>query len=148
MPGVEDRLVHGREQIIRNLQAFPEELRQKALVRGVMAGGRVIRDDARARVRVRTGHLQKSIVVQRRRTEHKFDISVSIGIKPKTAARKYAHLEEFGRSATTVKSTGMKVGPTKPNPFLRPAADSNDAAVLEAVFGAVDKFMRKQGVPA
>lgn len=143
MPATTDTVVHGRAELVARLRALPEEIRQKALASGVMAGARVLRDDARQRAPVRKGGLRDSIVHKRKKTHNKYDIAASVGIKRGTDPRRYAHLVEFGRSATVVKSTGMRVGPVAPRPFLRPAADSNDAAVLEAVRAAVLKRLDK-----
>lgn len=143
MAAATDQLVHGHTELVARLRDLPEQIRQKALGTGVMAGALVIRNDARRRAPVRRGQLRDSVVHKRRKTTNKYDIGASVGIKRGTPARRYAHLVEFGRSATVVKSTGRPVGPVAPRPFLRPAADSNDAAVLEAVRASVTKRLDK-----
>lgn len=154
MPRVDDlemsARVVGVQEIIDRIGSLQGEVTQQALRRSLAAGARVLRDEARRLVPVRTGSLKRSIVsgtttikvgstrvpiarvtIARKsfaarassRGTHRLAQGATGGrIQP----RKYAHLVEFG----TVSAP--------PRSFMRRAADtkrSQALAVVERVMG-------------
>lgn len=142
----------GVQEVIDRISELSGQVTQQALRRGLYAGARVFRDEARRRVPVRTASLKRSIVAQTRTIRVGKDRipAVVVTIARKSFAgqatargthrvaqgatggriqpRRYAHLVEFG----TVRA--------KPRPFMRPAADTKRREAL----AAVERVMREE----
>lgn len=74
--------VRGFEGLFDNLQKVKTELRQRIAQNAVNAGARVIRDEARTRVPVRTGRTQRQIRVITRRTGlGVHEVAASVGLR-------------------------------------------------------------------
>lgn len=156
MPRVEDQEMSARvvgvQEIIDRIGSLHGEVTQQALRRSLAAGARVLRDEARSLVPVRTGSLKRSIVSDTRnikvgsrrvpiarvtiarksfagkasaRGTHRMAQGATGGrIQP----RRYAHLVEFG----TVR--------TRPRSFVRRALDTKRPQAL----AVVERVMREE----
>lgn len=128
-------------QAIENrLKALPSHIQAKVVKRAARAGAKVIADDAKSRVPIRSGLLRKSIAVVKKskRYTKQGHVSYLVTTKKKTKFRVagivgnqsvqlrvtgyayYAHMIEFG----TVKMP--------PNPFMRPAFEGSAQESIDA----------------
>lgn len=148
MPSINDKIVLNFKDVREKLAGLPKRLKNSAIRKGVYAGAKVIRDEARARVPVDTGALRSTIVAQTNKTKGG-EISASVGIRRKKfsrgaragrSPRRYAHLVEFG----TVRAGAQ--------PFMRPAMDTSMGRVVEVIAATIraqlDKETAKRSGPA
>ncbi|AVG16327.1 hypothetical protein CFN79_10975 [Chromobacterium vaccinii] len=137
--------VHGLDLVMRHLDAVPRKLQRKILRRGLRKGAALVRDEARRRVRRRSGLLAKSITVASSRgSGQRGAVAYKIGLRSRAwygRYLEYGHVKrgrgqkiaggERRRAATreVLKGAGQFV---PPYPFMRPAADKLPRA-LDAV---------------
>ncbi|MFK5976893.1 MAG: HK97 gp10 family phage protein [Sulfurovum sp.] len=127
-------------QAIRTrLQVLPAHIQSRVVVGATRRAAKVIADDAKARVPVRTGLLKKTIGVKRKSKKYtkqnhvsylvtskktKFRVAGRIGSQAVqlriTASAFYSHMVEFG----TVNMS--------PRPFLRPAYEGSAQKAIDA----------------
>lgn len=106
--------VHGLDNLIRKIEGLPPEL-EKQIRRHILKTANKVRNNAKARVPVRTGALKKSI----RAKYEKDKLSATIGPRGKNAW--YAHFVEFG----TVRS--------RAKPFMNPAWEQERQPYLDGM---------------
>ncbi|MFK7089403.1 HK97-gp10 family putative phage morphogenesis protein [Chromobacterium violaceum] len=137
--------IHGLERMMRHLDAVPRKLQRKILRRGLRKGAALVRDEARRRVRRRSGLLAKSITVASSRgSGQRGAVAYKVGLRSRAwygRYLEYGHVKrgrgekiaggERRRAATreVLKGAGQFV---PPYPFMRPAADKLPRA-LDAV---------------
>ncbi|OQS45862.1 hypothetical protein B0T49_20890 [Chromobacterium violaceum] len=130
---------------MRHLDAVPRNLQRKILRRGLRKGAALVRDEARRRVRRRSGVLAKSITVASSRGNgQRGVVAYKVGLRSRAwygRYLEYGHVKrgrgqkiaggERRRAATreVLKGAGQFV---PPYPFMRPAADKLPRA-LDAV---------------
>ena len=134
--------VIGMDNILRQLDAVPRNLQRKILRRGLRKGAVPVRDEARRRVRRRSGLLAKSIVIASSRgSGQRGAIAYKVGLRSRAwygRFLEYGHVArgrgqkiaggERRRTATreVLKGAGQFV---RPYPFMRPAAEKLPDAV-------------------
>jgi HK97 gp10 family phage protein len=118
-------------RLVRALAAIDRKLAKKLLRKAVLTGGRIVRDEAKSLVPIRTGTLRKSIGAKVKSYPSRRVVVAIVG--PRRGFRKdiegvgtvdpvnYAHLVEFGSRRSQAK------------PFMRPAWDENVARIREAM---------------
>jgi len=131
-----DTNVRGLNDVLKVLKNFPIQVRKNALKGMVRAGAKVIEDEAKRLVPVRSGNLKESISTIARRSKDKNSVMYAVtplrnktktkrgkladgtkwSITGQTADGFYSHMIEFGTSKM------------KAQPFLRPAESKNDEA--------------------
>jgi len=128
-------------QAIRNrLQALPTHIQDKVVVGATRAGAKVIADDAKARVPVRTGLLRKSIapVKKSKRYTKQGHVSYLVTARKKT---KFRVAGRIGNQAVQIRATGyafyahmVEFGTVKmpPRPFMRPAFEGSAQKSIDA----------------
>ena len=108
--------------IREDILAMPENIRGQALQNAIRAGLRMIMNEAKRRVPVKSGNLRKSIRISTRVGKGYGDSAAALKAGGKGA--KHAHLVEFGH----VKGKGKAAAAAKP--FMRLAfAAGADAAI-------------------
>lgn len=144
------RKAKGMDQLARTLLALPDRMAKGILRSSLRQGANVVLRQARADVPVEDGALRKSL-------------RVTTGVKRRTvqalvqARAPHAHLAEFGtaphsvaRGAELESNTLQDRGPHHPGaraqPFLRPALDSNEGEVLQAVATQMRKQFSDRGI--
>jgi HK97 gp10 family phage protein len=133
--------VRGFRELDNLLRELPNKLAGKALTNAVNEGARIIRDEARANVPVRTGQLRRSIRTFVRRKGVETGIAIAIGVRGKLAY--IARFLEFGTKAHRIVATGKSLDVvqvksvdhpgTSPNPFLTRAFDTKARAAVDAI---------------
>lgn len=128
--------LHGARELEAALLALPKRIGKAAIRRALLKAGKPIAEDARTRVAVRTGNLERKIRIstqlskrQRRsraRGAVKGQVDVYIGAGP----ARHAHLVEFGSAARRHKS-GKSSGVMPAQPFLRPAWEAGKRRALD-----------------
>lgn len=112
--------VQGAKEIEKVLDDLPDKMREKTVMNATRAGARVIRDEAKSRVPVRTGELRDAITVKTvKKSKRSGEDLVKVGFEKPTSRR--AHLTEYG----TVHSPAQ--------PFMRPAIDSAAKRAIEKI---------------
>lgn len=157
--------ITGADDAIAELRSLPDKLRRRALRNALAAGGRVVRDAAKARAPVlrrgtqyRTpGLLRDSIVVRTsRRDRQAGDVGVFVNVRPAKGVARGAKSKsdpyywrwiEFGRSAGQTKrvtrangrrrTTMVSVGVIPAARFLADSADAFPAAKTRIEAGFV-----------
>jgi len=123
--------VRGLRDVQQALKKLPDKVEQRVLDDAVRAGAQVILKEAKARVRVRSGALKRSIALgalaagQRRRPGQIF-----VGVKEPESER--AHLLEFGTRYA------------RAFPFLRPAVDTRRRAFIKKVADMLGKGVERE----
>lgn len=122
----------GTAELERLLRELGPKVARQAGRQALRAGARIIRDEAKRLVPVRTGTLRRAITVRARRVRRSDALGVSITVRQLTPpaggrrkpvpANVYANFVEFG----TAKAAA--------HPFLRPAFDAkSDDALREMI---------------
>lgn len=154
--------VDGLAQLGRRLRALPVELGSKGggpLRSALFQAAKIVRENAKTRVRVRTGFLKENIVMTRHRNPSQVGATEYYGIGMKGGTRKLANNSRnrrARRAGAMVRTAGqayygrfLELGTSKMSaqPFLRPAlASTRDAAVrafAEAFKRAIERAERK-----
>ena len=112
------------------IDGLSDDERAEMLQAGMAAAARRVRDEAKKRVRVKTGGLRRSIKLE---VPHSFKVSVRRGVARREERADFArvrvkgphwYLIEFGRKAGYSGSAGFGTGrypPAPPYPYLNPA---------------------------
>ena len=138
--------LRGWDELDAALRKLPNKVAGRALTNAANEGARVLRDDMRSRVPVKSGRLRRAIRVIRRQTGVEWGVKVSIGVK---GARAWlANILEFGAAPHTIEPTPRKkalllgVGIVvesvdhpgiPPHPFILPAYDTKKEETLRTV---------------
>lgn len=117
--------IAGFRELDRLLAQLPKAVGFQVRYRALLKASKVFLAEARANAPVDEGDLKKSIGAARMR-RRTYGAEVAAG-----ASAPHAHLVESGTRERVVKSTGRKVGSTKPTRFLTRAWDSTKDEVLE-----------------
>lgn len=161
--------VDGFAALEKALNELPEKIERNIIRSALRAGLRGIKDEAQARVPVRTGELRNSIKIKAKLIKGRPVAAVTAGDKKAW----YAHLVEFG-TGSFYEGTGKSVGgpyvikartkkglalpgATKPimsvkhpgsraQPFMRPAFDAGNRQALEAFAAKVRQRLTKEGI--
>jgi HK97 gp10 family phage protein len=156
MPNAVSWTVSGLSELDAKLRTLPEQFQKKALRGATSAGAKVIRDDARKRVKKKSGDLQEGI---------RFTTSVNLAngqaiSKVFVSVKKawYGRLVEGGTAPhrIVVKNRrmlrfipGKSIAPVfrrfvtqsaSPHPFMAPAAQSQAQNVVTVVAGRLKQF--------
>lgn len=136
--------VEGLKELQAALNQLPLEIQRRPLRSAVSAAAKVIVDDAKRRVPVKTGNLQKSIIRYRSRSEsavgrETFSVAVKKGKQKYADTKRNRRLRRVGKSYQTAGEAfywrflefGTKFMPAKP--FLRPAFESQKAKAVEVI---------------
>lgn len=127
--------LYGAKELEASLRDLPKSIGKKTVERAAFAALEPVAEDARGRVRKRSGLLARLISVSKHlsrrqkraaRGSNRGMVSVYVGAAP----AKRAHLTEFGTGPRQHKS-GKSTGQARPFPFLRPAWEQNKDRVLE-----------------
>ena len=152
--------LQGADDLIAELRSLPDKMRRQILRTNLAAGGRLVRDAAKARAPVlqgrdrrrRAGTVRDAIKVRTSKRDRKAgDVGVFVNVKPAAGASKdpyYWRWIEFGRSAgmTRRKISGsgkqrktipVRVGAIPAAGFLAGAADQFPAALARIEAGFV-----------
>ncbi|MET0548542.1 MAG: HK97-gp10 family putative phage morphogenesis protein [Xanthomonas sp.] len=116
-----DLQVLGLAELEQSLLQLAEPAARRALRKGMRRGAIVIRNDARARVRVATGRLRRAIR-SRERSDEQGWIRIAIEV-PRSAF--YGRFGEYGTSKMAAW------------PFMRPAAESKTEEAVTAMRDAI-----------
>ena len=154
--------VEGLDAVGKRLRALPPELGSKGggpLRYALFQGAKVLVEEARLRVPVRTGQLRDNVVSKRHRNPKSVGVTERYDIGMKGGTRRLANTarnRRSGRAGQRVRTAGavfygrfIELGTAKmpAQPFLRPALDTKgDAAVREfqrAFLRAVERAERK-----
>lgn len=146
--------VNGLAALERMLSELPEKVQVKIARASMAAGARVVRDEARRIVPVKTGALKASIRVGTGRSKNGMIFAnVRAGGKNRKGDAFYSHFVEFGTLPHAIapkKKGGRKalkfagrfaasalVPATRPKPFMRPALDGKWREAVDTVGGAM-----------
>lgn len=150
--------VKGLDQLDKALRELPEKLQRNVARAGLRAGAKVIADEARRLVPVKSGKLRDTIRVTSRIRNGEPTASVKAG-NPKKGVF-YAHMIERGTAKHHIVAApgktlrlpnGTRVraishpGATK-KPFMRPAADTQAQAAVSAFGAYMRRRIEKEGI--
>lgn len=130
--------IRGLRELDAVLRKLGPEIASKVGDQAARAGAKVVVDDARQRVPVRSGALRESIVVvggrqaQRLKTTATQEANRVAVVTFKKPHSRRAHLTEFGTRHSAAK------------PFLRPALDGNQNAVLQKMADAMRRGVLRE----
>lgn len=126
-----DVQITGLRELDRALQELAWPAARRALRKGMRAGANIVRDEARAKVAVDTGHLKRQIRT-RERSDRDGNMRFAVEV-PRGAF--YGRFLEYGTSKMAAK------------PFLRPAAEAKTEAAVttmrDALSAAIELEMRR-----
>jgi len=146
-----DLKIEGMEELLKKFKKLPKKLQNSILTGGIRAGAKLVADEARRNVPVKTGHLKKSILVRKRRrgvkkgTLHFVVAPVSKvmwrfqDIKGKKHFN-YGNIIEEGRSVWAVEHGSSK---SVAKPFMRPAFESKGKEAINATRDYMKQRMSK-----
>ncbi len=151
-------VISGLREVSLALDGLPEKLQRKALANALRAGGRVVRDAARARVPVKSGALKRSIRVTLVRRGPALIARVVAGRTKKKGDPFYAWMVEGGTRPHDIRPKGKKSlflaglfkeevrhPGSKPKPYLGPALEAGAQAALDAVRDTLAAEIEKLG---
>lgn len=124
----------GAREVSKILKQLPEKTAQRVVENALRAGARIIRDEAKARVPVKTGRLQESIVVRtskgRGRSKRRDVGVIFVGFEKPHSQR--AHLTEYGTRHS------------RAFPFMRPALDSKGPEAVKRIGKLMGKGVERE----
>lgn len=124
----------GNEDLKIAMKQLMGSMEPKEVKKVLLEGARIIRDDAKKRVRKKTGTLRKAIRAKAFRNSHKTTPGAFAAVDRKKAP--HGHLVEFG----TVNAP--------PHPYMRPAAVATKGQVTTVVkkglADGIDAIVRRQ----
>lgn len=136
--------IKGLADLHRALQELPAKVEANVLRGGLRAAGKVIQEEAMARVPVASGDLRDSIRVSARLQKKRGKVEATVKAGSKKAW--YAHLVEFGTAAHFIKPKNRKSlffawlakevvnhPGAKRKPYMRPAFDGKAQSALQAM---------------
>lgn len=152
------------------LNSLPEKLEKNIVRSALRAGLKEMRDEAQARVPVKSGALRESLKIKTKMNKGRPIAALTAGDKKAW----YAHLVEFGTGGF-YEGTGKSVGGpykiqskkkggalflggngtpvksvthpgAKAQPFMRPAFDAGNQAALEAFVAKIKQRLTKEGI--
>ena len=127
--------VDGFDVLRRKLKTLEDAAAVDTLEKAVLAGAKIIQEDASRRAPKRTGKLSRSIEIEVR---DKTRNAVSVDVGPRREAF-YGKFVEMGHALVRGRRKAEKriIGYVSPKPFLRPAFDSNITAVRRTIANAL-----------
>ncbi len=145
--------IYGFDDAAEKLESLPDKIERKIGIKAIRAGAWLIINAARQNLQrlgaVKTGNLRKSIGLKTKKAKtHLIGVTIGARIDGEHSGQ-HAHLVEFGTSPHVIRSRKlMSDGSTvyghivthpgsRPKPFLRPAIDTNEDAVLLKVGSVV-----------
>lgn len=136
----------GFKQLEKKLLGLEKKVAKKLVRRALRDGAKIIHQEARLRVPVKTGRLRRSIKVKaaKKRKKHQVAIIVQCGEGDFVGDTFYGGMIEFGYEKVPVyrgsdgrfRSAKRGTQPTTtvpPQPFMRPAFDSKKGAAVSAI---------------
>ena len=142
-----DVRVKGLADLNKFLQQLPAKVEQSVLRGALRAGAKVVQEEVKAQVPVKSGTLRRGIKISTARRRGLVTAKVK-------ATGKHAHIApwlEYGTGAHRIVSRGkgllfggmfaksVEHPDIKPRPFMRPALDSRSGEALLAVGNAIKK---------
>ncbi len=127
--------IEGLDNLKRKLEALEDAAAADVLEEAVLAGARIVQEDASRRVSKRTGKLARSIEVE---VKEKSRGSVFVAVGP-TKEAFYGKFVELGHALVRGSKKAKKkvLGHVPARPFLRPAIDENEGKVKRAISNAL-----------
>lgn len=140
-------VVRGERETIAALRAFPEKIQRRGLIRVLRAGGFVVRDRARTKIRPVSGRLARSLRVTVKRYRNGLMVArIIAGRRVKKDDPFYALFVERGTKPHEIRPAGrkslflagvfaevVKHPGAKPQPYLLPALEEGADQALEAM---------------
>ena len=150
--------IHGAKELDALLKQLPGRVASRVATNSLRAGARVIRDEAKAQVPVKTGELKRSIKVITGRADRRDSRIVHVGVFGRMSG--LAHIVEFGTGPRiaadadgymTFQVNGQwvrkkQVAPSPQQPFLRPAAEIKAAAALNTIGTTLGAGIEKEAL--
>jgi len=132
--------IDGFDILKRKLRALGD-VAADTLEEAVLAGAKIIQEDASRRAPRRTGKLSQSIGIE---VGDKTRDKVAVDVGP-TKEAFYGKFVEMGHALVRGRRKAEKrvIGYVPPKPFLRPAFDTNIAAVKRAVASTLKAALRR-----
>lgn len=134
----------GFEQVYKALNELPEKLQKKALREAVKKGGEFLADRMAERAPVRTGNLRESVKAFRASFSRS---SARIKVGPEVVDKKKALRQRAAGKVVAEVNDGyyakfLEFGTVKmaARPFMRPALDASDEAIVKIIEEAVKDF--------
>lgn len=129
--------IKGAKEMEALLKELGPNVARKVAQQGALAGAKVIAEEAKRLVPVRTGELQASIVAVADKENNRWwdKVGAVIGFLKPTSGR--AHLVEFGFTAEGGKQVAAR-------PFIRPAMDSQAGEALNAMGRVMAKGIERE----
>ena len=161
--------VSGLSQLNDILNSLPEKIERNIVRAALRAGLKEMKQEAEARVPVKSGALRESLKVKTKINQGRPIAALTAGNKKAW----YAHLVEFGTGSNYTGSGKSVGGPykikgknggalffagsahpvksvihpgAKAQPFMRPAFDAGNRAGLEAFVATIRRRLTKQGI--
>ena len=135
-----DIRVEGFEQVLKAINSLPGLLAERVTGNGLLAAARVVRDQAKALVPVRSGALQGSIRTVRRSQY----VYVSSGARRRVPGAA-AQVVAGGKGARHVNLIEYGTVRSKARPFLEPALVANTSRQLSVAVAAMARSFVKIG---
>ena len=145
----------GGEELQAFLNSLAPKIEQNILRSALRAGAKVIAEEAKNNVPVKSGALRDSIKIGTNTRKGRVTATVKAGSKKAW----YYRFVEFGTAAHEIKPknakslffAGMfgeliKHPGTRPKAFMRPALDSKSGEAINAIGAAISKRLTKQGI--
>ena len=131
--------VDGMQEVLKKLNKLPDKVQNSLLTGAIRAGAKLVADEAKKNVSVKTAHLKKSIGVRKKRSKMKTMVWFVVAPVSTTLWRfqdihsqkhyNYGKTLEFGRSSWEIEH-GSSVYPAKP--YMRPAFESKGEEAIDA----------------
>jgi HK97 gp10 family phage protein len=143
---MDEPVVHGMRELFQTMDAFPERLQRRSMVRVMRAGGNVVVIAARQRVRKRSGKLARTVRVVLKRRGEVWTARVIAGRNVKKDDAYYSLFLEKGTKPHEIRPAGKKSlfiaglfaevvhhPGAKAAPFLGPALEENVEQIVDAM---------------
>jgi len=151
-----DEAIGGGRELDNLLQTLPAKMERNIMRSALREGAKEVLDEVRQRIPVDSGQLAASARITTRYRKGTVTASVKVG----NFVAWYAHLVEFGtrphviqprRRGGALRINGAEVRSadhpgTRPQPFMRPAADASLGRAIEAVTRRIRQRLTNAGI--
>jgi HK97 gp10 family phage protein len=129
--------VTGLKEVTDKVNQLIDQMESEEILKAIMAGAKLIEDEAKRIVPVRTGNLRSAIFASygKQKNRRKPTVIVGVNYKWKKASTlgyaPYAHIVEFGSAKRA------------PKPFMGPAIKSQRQAVAQRIKERLEELIEK-----
>ena len=134
MSDISNFSIAGASELEKVLTELPKNIAANAVFTALTSGAKIIAEEAKSRVPIRSGALRDSITVKRANSRERARGNADVVIGFKSPASRRAHLVEYGTRKMAA------------HPFMRPAIDAKAAESIDKIGKTLGEQIEKRAI--